>query len=115
MFRAHIPMPCYLIHLHTHNPHTSRLWEHGLYALQDHKQGYAMLGIASEGDVFTHGARAATGASLIWEDMGNAGTLDDISACAQGMRVPRPNIAHHQPDTGWHLRALALPAKLMLG
>ena len=54
-----LPVTCYLIHQHTHNPHTSRLWEHGLYALQDREQGYGMLGLASEGDVFVHGARAA--------------------------------------------------------
>ncbi len=29
-FPAPIPITCYLMHLHTHNPHTSRLWEHGL-------------------------------------------------------------------------------------
>ena len=42
-----LPITCYLIHLHTHNPHTSRLWEHGLYALQDRERGYGMLGLAS--------------------------------------------------------------------
>src|SRR5579863_7201457 len=26
---------CYLIHQHTHNPNTSRLWEHGVYARQE--------------------------------------------------------------------------------
>jgi len=114
-FPAPIPITCYLIHLHTHNPHTSRLWEHGLYALQDREQGYGMLGLASEGDVFVHGAHTTSGSMLAWEEMGYAVTLDDISAWAQGMRVPRPNIAQHQPDTGWHLRALALPGKLMLG
>src|SRR5205807_285618 len=50
---------CYLIHLHTHNPHTSRLWEHGWYTLSRRDEGYAMLGLASEGDVFVHGARTA--------------------------------------------------------
>ena len=43
--REPLPITCYLIHQHTHNPHTSRLWEHGLYALQDHAGGYAMLGV----------------------------------------------------------------------
>ncbi len=46
---------CYLIHCHTHNPFTSRLWEHGLYVLQEADSSYAMLGLASEGDVFVHG------------------------------------------------------------
>src|SRR5690348_14866838 len=59
-----LPVTCYLIHLHTHNPHTSRLWEHGLYARQDRENGFALLGIASEGDVFISGARAADGTAL---------------------------------------------------
>jgi mannosylglycerate hydrolase MGH1-like protein len=112
---APLPVTCYLIHQHTHNPHTSRLWEHGLYALQDREQGCGMLGLASEGDVFVHGAHAADGTLLAWEEMGFAGTLDDISVWARGARVPRPGITQGQPDTGWQLRALALPCKLTLG
>ena len=114
-FPAPIPITCYLMHLHTHNPHTSRLWEHGLYALQDRAQGYGILGLASEGDVFVHGARAMSGNMLAWEDMRFAVTLDDISAWAHGVRIPRPEITQRQPDTGWQLRSLALPCKLMLG
>ncbi len=114
-FPAPMPVTCYLIHLHTHNPHTSRLWEHGLYALQDREQGYGMLGLASEGDVFVHGARAMSGSMLAWEEMGFAVTLDDISAWAHGVRIPRPEITQHQPGTGWQLRSLALPCKLTLG
>ena len=112
---APLPVTCYLIHQHTHNPHTSRLWEHGLYALQDREQGYGMLGLASEGDVFLHGARAADGTLLAWEEMGLAVTLEEISAWARGARVPRPGITQGHPDTGWQLRALALPCKLTLG
>ena len=112
---APLPVTCYLIHQHTHNPHTSRLWEHGLYALQDREQGYGMLGLASEGDVFVHGAYTADGTLLAWEEIGFAVTLDDISAWARGARVPRPGITQGQPDTGWQLRALALPCKLTLG
>lgn len=110
-----LPVTCYLIHLHTHNPHTSRLWEHGLYALQDREQGYGMLGLASEGDVFVHGAHSADGTLLAWEEMGFAMALDDLSASARGARVPRPGITQGQPDTGWQLRALALPCKLTIG
>ena len=47
--------------------------------------------------------------------MGVAVTLDDIAAWAHGVRVPRPEITQRQPDTGWQLRALALPCKLTLG
>src|SRR3989442_10640083 len=46
-----LPLTCYLIHCHTHNPYTSRLWEHGLYALKGPDVCSAMLGLASEGDV----------------------------------------------------------------
>ncbi len=112
---APLPVTCYLIHQHTHNPHTSRLWEHGLYALQGREQGYGMLGLASEGDVFVHGAHAADDTLLACEEMGFAVTLDDISARARGARVPRPAITQGQPDTGWQLRTLALPCKLALG
>ena len=56
-----LPVTCFLIHQHTHNPHTSRAWEHGLYAINGPQEGTAMLGIASEGDVFVHGARSADG------------------------------------------------------
>jgi hypothetical protein len=106
---------CYLMHQHTHNPHTSRLWEHGLYALQDREQGYGMLGLASEGDVFVHGARAADPTLLVWEEMEFAVTLDDISAWACGALALRPGITQAHPDTGWQLRALALPCKLTIG
>jgi hypothetical protein len=112
---AQLPVTCYLIHQHTHNPHTSRLWEHGLYALQGREQGFGMLGLASEGDVYVHGAHAADDTLLAWEEMGFAVTLDDISAWARGARGARPGITQGQPDNGWQLRALALPCKITLG
>jgi len=74
-----------------------------------------MLGLASEGDVFVHGARTTSGSRLAWEEMGGAVKLDDISAWARGVRVPQPAITQRQPDTGWQLRSLALPCKLTLG
>ena len=109
------PVTCYLIHQHTHNPHTSRLWEHGFYALQARAQGYAMLGIASEGDVFTHGASATDGSALACEDMGFGETLDDIAAWAQGARLHPPAITQREQGSGWQLRSLALPFSLQLG
>ncbi|TMF43927.1 MAG: hypothetical protein E6I32_15895, partial [Chloroflexi bacterium] len=109
-----LPITCYLIHLHTHNPHTSRLWEHGLYALQDRERGYGMLGLASEGDVFTHGAYAADGSALSWEEMGFAISLADISAWAHGVNIPRPQITQRQQENGWQLRAVALPCSFAL-
>src|SRR5438132_5234019 len=65
-----LPVTCYLMHQHTHNPHTSRLWEHGLYAINGPQEGVCMLGLASEGDVFVHGARAANGGELAFGEMG---------------------------------------------
>ena len=109
------PVTCFLIHQHTHNPHTSRLWEHGLYALQSREGGYGMLGLASEGDVFIHGARAVDGSALTWGEMGFVVSLDDVSVWASGRPVARPTITHRQPETGWQVRAVALPCALNLG
>ena len=120
-FPAPIPITCYLIHRHVHNPHTSRLWEHGLYALQDRERGCGMLGLASEGDAFVHGARQANaadapgGAALAWDEMGFATSLEELSAWAKGARVRWPEITQRQPDSGWQQRALAVPCRLMLG
>jgi hypothetical protein len=110
-----LAVTCFLIHQHMHNPHTSRLWEHGLYALQNREQGYALLGLASEGDVFIHGARAADGAALAWHEMGYVVSLEDVSAWANGIPVARPDITQRQPETGWQVRAEALPCTLNLG
>jgi len=110
-----LPVTCLLIHQHTHNPHTSRLWEHGLYALQSHENGFGMLGLASEGDVFIHGARAVEGTTLIWGGMGFGTSLEDISVWASGRSIAAPNITQRQQETGWQVRALALPCVLNLG
>lgn len=110
-----LPVTCYLIHLHTHNPHTSRLWEHGWYALSRHQEGYTMLGLASEGDVFTHGARRADGEPVQWEESGFCSDLAEVGAWVNGARVPRPNITQRDPETGWQWRALALPGRLTVG
>src|ERR1700694_4623733 len=70
-----LPVTCYLIHQHTHHPHTSRLWEHGVLPLRERDEGFAMRGIASEGDVSTHGATPADGGALAWEAVGLGITL----------------------------------------
>src|SRR5579884_3469390 len=114
-FPAPIPITCYLIHLHTHNPYTSRLWEHGLYALHNREEGYGLLGLASEGDVFVHGGRVVEDVAYSWEEMGFAITLDDISAWAMGARVPRPAVTQREADNGWQVRSLAVPCKLTIG
>src|SRR5256885_14129124 len=85
-----LPVTCYLIHQHTHNPHTSRLWEHGLYAMNGPQEGVCMLGIASEGDVFVHGARAADGRALDFGQMGYVCTLEDAATWAHEVPVARP-------------------------
>ena len=110
-----LPVTCYLIHLHTHNPHTSRLWEHGLYARQDYENGFAMLGIASEGDVFIHGARTADDIPLTFDEMGYMVSLDDVSAWAYGHRVPQPGVTQRDDKTGWQFRAIALPCSFTIG
>ncbi|HJT59372.1 MAG TPA: trehalase family glycosidase [Ktedonobacteraceae bacterium] len=110
-----LPITCYLIHLHTHNPGTSRLWEHGLYALENRQMGCGMLGLASEGDVFIHGARSADGTPLTWEGMAYVVSLEDVSAWARGAAIPTPNITQRQSNSGWQVRALALPCSIVLG
>ncbi len=110
-----LPVTCYLLHRHTHNPHTSRLWEHGLYACPGPREDSVMLGIASEGDVFVHGARSADGFPLTFEDRGYVVSLDDASAWAQGRDVARPSITQSQQDTGWQVRTVILPCRVTMG
>ncbi len=113
---SHLPLPitCYLIHLHTHNPGTSRLWEHGLYALENRQVGCGMLGLASEGDVFMHGARAADDTPITWGRMAYVVSLEDVSAWVRGAAISAPNVTQRQPNTGWQVRALALPCAITL-
>jgi hypothetical protein len=110
-----LSLTCYLIHLHTHNPHTSRLWEHGWYALRKHAEGYAMLGLASEGDVFAHGARVEGETAITWTHAGLCTTLAEIGAWANGARIPPPGVTQRDPETGWQHRALALGGTLTVG
>jgi hypothetical protein len=110
-----LAVTCYLIHLHTHNPSTSRLWEHGWYALREHEKGYAMLGLASEGDVFTHGGRTADGTPVAYGDIGFCTDLAEVGAWVNGARVPMPNVTQRDAETGWQRRALALPCTVTVG
>jgi hypothetical protein len=112
--RQPLLVTCYLTHLHMHNPATSRLWEHGLYACEGPQEGTVMLGIASEGDVFVHGIRPADGLPLSFEDMGYVVSLDDASSWARRVAVARPSITQNQPDTGWQVRTAILPCSLAL-
>ncbi len=108
-----VPVTCYLIHCHTHNPHTSRLWEHGLYARQEADGSYTMLGLASEGDVFVHGVRAADGGPLEIGSMGYTVSLDEMAHWAAGKRVEQPHITQRE-ENGWQVRTVALPFALTL-
>src|SRR6266567_3049917 len=110
-----LPVTCYILHRHTRNPFTSRLWEHGLYACPGPVEGSVMLGIASEGDVFVHGARSADAFPLIFEEMGYVASPEDASSWARGVAVARPTITQSQPDTGWQVRTVILPCKVTLG
>jgi hypothetical protein len=102
------PLTCYLIHCHTHNPFTSRLWEHGLYARLEADSSYAMLGLASEGDVFVHGVRAADSGPLEIGSIGYTVSLEDMARWAAGKHVQPPHITQ-QAENGWQVRTLALP------
>jgi hypothetical protein len=110
-----LPVTCYLLHQHTHNPHTSRLWEHGFYALPGPHDGTAMLGLASEGDVFMHGARSADGGPLQFGEMGYVIALEDAAIWAYNVDVPRPAITEHEESTGFQARTVIVPCSLELG
>lgn len=109
------PVTCYLLHRHTHNPHTSRLWEHGLYALSGPEEGTCLLGIASEGDAFVHGARSADGGDLTFGRMGYAVALEDAAIWAHAVSVPDPTITEYEESTGWQVRTVILPCHLTAG
>jgi hypothetical protein len=109
-----LPVTCFLLHQHTHNPHTSRLWEHGLYALNGPLEGTALLGIASEGDVFVHGARSADGSEIRFGEMEYVVALEDAAIWAHGVDVPRPHITEHEESTGWQVRTVILPCTMTL-
>ena len=110
-----LPVTCYLLHTHTHNPFTSRLWEHGLYVHGGPQEGCAMLGIASEGDVFVHGARSANASPVTFEEIGYVVSLEEASQWTKGATVARPTITQSQADTGWQVRTVILPCKITLG
>ncbi|MFL5694694.1 MAG: hypothetical protein ACJ795_23120, partial [Ktedonobacteraceae bacterium] len=109
-----LPVTCYLIHTHTHNPYTSRLWEHGFYARMGPGDGCVMLGLASEGDVFVHGLRAADDTELTYGEAGYTVSLVEMAQWAQGKAVAKPHVTQRQEDSGWQVRTLALPCTLRL-
>ncbi len=111
---APVSVTCYVMHQHTHNPYTSRLWEHGLYAIKGPQEGVCMLGIASEGDVFTHGVRMAGSGSLTLGEMGCVQSLEDASRWAYGSVVPQPGVTEYDEKTGWQSRIVMLPCSTTL-
>ena len=86
-----------------------------MYARSGPEEDSVMLGIASEGDVFVHGARPADGLPLIFDEIGYVVSLHDASAWAKGQKVAPPSITQSQPDTGWQVRTVILPFHVMLG
>jgi hypothetical protein len=109
-----VSVTCYVMHQHTHNPHTSRLWEHGLYAIKGPQDGVCMLGIASEGDVFTHGVRPAGSGEFTFGEMGFMQSLEDAASWAQGTVVSQPDVTASDEGTGWQSRLILLPCSLTL-
>ncbi len=109
-----LPVTCYLIHQHTHNPHTSRAWEHGLYVINGPQEGTAMLGIASEGDAFVHGARSADGSEIKFGEMGYVVALEDAAIWAHGIDLAHPHVTEHEESTGWQIRTVILPCTVTL-
>lgn len=109
-----LSVACYIMHQHTHNPHTSRLWEHGLYAINGPQENVCMLGLASEGDVFTHGARLASSGLLTFGEMTYARSLEDASNWTRGLAVSRPGVTEYDEETGWQSRTVILPCHTTL-
>jgi hypothetical protein len=109
-----LPITLYVIHTHTHNPFTSRLWEHGFYALQHASEGCAQLGLVSEGDVFIHGIHAADGGGIEHGAMGLFVSLADVSAWAKGKDAAQPSVTESQRDSGLQMRTVAIPAQFIL-
>ena len=109
-----LPVTYFFIHQHTHNPHTSRAWEHGLYAINGPQEGTAMLGIASEGDVFVHGARSADGSEIKFGEMGYVVALEDAAIWAHGIEVARPHVTEREESNGWQVRTVIVPCTVTL-
>ncbi|HEY4383716.1 MAG TPA: trehalase family glycosidase, partial [Ktedonobacteraceae bacterium] len=109
-----LPVTCYIMHQHTHNPHTSRLWEHGFYAINGPHEGVCLLGLASEGDVFAHGVRAADGGALAFGEWGYVQSPEEAARWAGGAAVHRPAVTECEAHTGWQQRTVILPCRLTL-
>ncbi len=73
-----------------------------------------MLGLASEGDVFVHGVRAADDTKLACGEIGYTVSLEEMSQWARGEQVAQPHITQQQENSGWQVRTVALPCALTL-
>nr|BBH92511.1 hypothetical protein KTA_07100 [Thermogemmatispora argillosa] len=106
---------CYIQHEHIHNPFTSRLWEHGLYGRALPGGNLAMLGIASEGDVFIHGwAALDEGPAPQPGEAIYTVSQAELAASLRGAAVVPPTVTQADPETGWQVRTLTLPCTLEL-
>jgi hypothetical protein len=111
-----LSITCYLQHEHTHNPFTSRLWEHGLYARLLSGGQQAMLGIASEGDVFIHGWQVAdTGPTPEAGPFGYTISQEELASWARGGKTTPPQVTQAEATTGWQVRTVALSCRLEVG
>ncbi|WP_069803942.1 MGH1-like glycoside hydrolase domain-containing protein [Thermogemmatispora onikobensis] len=112
---SRLRVTCYVQHEHTHNPFTSRLWEHGLYGRALPGGNLAMLGIASEGDVFIHGWLAVDDgpAPQPGEPIYTVSQAE-LGARLRGAAVAPPTVTQADPETGWQVRTLTLPCTVEL-
>lgn len=109
-----LPITCYIMHQHTHNPHTSRLWEHGIYIIDGPQEGTCLLGLASEGDAFVHGARSADGGKLSFGRSQPVISLEEAALRAHDIPLNPPHVTDHEEGSGWQLRTAILPCTLTL-
>lgn len=109
-----LPVTLYLMHQHIHNPHTSRLWEHGIYTMTGPHPGTCLLGIASEGDAFLHGARSADGGPLTFDTMHTVIAPEDAAMLAHSIPVAEPSVTEYEESTGWQARTVVQPCHLIL-
>ncbi|RAQ98268.1 MGH1-like glycoside hydrolase domain-containing protein [Thermogemmatispora tikiterensis] len=106
---------CYIQHERIHNPFTSRLWEHGLYGRALPAGNLAMLGIASEGDVFIHGWVAVDGGPAPQPgEVIYTVSQAELAARLRGAAVASPTVTQADPETGWQVRTLTLPCTVEL-
>ena len=88
-----LPVTCYLIHQHTHNPHTSRAWEHGLYAINGAAGRHVRCLVLPAKAMCLCMVRDPQMVGLVkFGDMGYVARLEDAAVWAHGSEVARPDV-----------------------